>query len=558
VIEDMNSAERWKPEHACGAPLYTDEELAVFLKKPENALAAANEQPGYRVQPVGGWPGNPSPLDKHLHASGQVEFWGIGKLGRAVSLVPAKWGSVGGDNEFVELMMDLHEELERQGRNVVFVLVSRCSDGPEFIPSWVRNAWQSYVIPRFGRQPLGDEGYSPAACAVAQHIGTQGAYTDVLAPWLPLLSNVVMLLGQHGTTNMRVPMANGNGELTSPLDMSGAYSGPLVMLANAWEDGDYGEPAAAAFARGGKRVTWICHDSRNYLKARDVLRGPSPVLGQYNWSRNFRDMMDNLHVHEYQYAAAELGGVTMPDAPPAAGSERSVKFGLIVNETAKMTAQDGAGVGRLQCVLEWAVPVMKTVPVMIEETPVSDMQADAPAWSEFHDDEPRHEPLREYKPETYMFGTWTPESQAEIATALGEQFASLFPVKGVVREHVLTLLGDTRYSVTFPGNGQPWVTAKLWEGWSCGVIMFMHPMYDGQNNVFKHARLCGADERDVMLLEQWLRPPNPEAMLKGIDYLEQHGEIADDIRRAQWNVFVACKKYAMHIRRIFELAPERL
>lgn len=551
---ESGDASRWTPRNACGDRLYTDEELAVFLAQTPRAIAAGAEPSGYRdYSDVGGAPGNPSLEDRALAAGGTCEFWGIGKLGRAVSLVPARWGSVGGDNEFVELLLDMHEELEAHGRNVVFVLLSRCSDGKEFLPRWVRNAWQEYSIPRFGRQPLGDEGYTAAQCAVAQHIGTEDSYQNVLKPWVPMLSNVVMLLGQHGTTNMRVPMADGSGLLTSPLDMSGAYSGPLVMLTNDWEDGPYGESYEEAQLRApgfARRVTWICHDSRNYLKARDVLRGPAPVLGQYNWERSFRDMTDRIHKHKYTYACAELGGVTMPDAPPAGAEVRDVLFGLIVNETAKVVAADGLGVGRLECVLGWAVPVFKTVSVDVEyPAPVMEM-VDAGV-------ELVNVASPVYTPQTYLHGTWSPESQEQVKLALGPEFASLFPVKGVVREHVLSLLGRTRYSVTFPGNGQGWVTAKVWEGWSCGVIMFLHPLYDTQRSLFQHARLCGADEADVALLEEWLRPPTPEAMLRAIAFLEseENTVFAERIREAQWNVFVVCKEYSYHLRAIFENAP---
>src|SRR5690606_20680397 len=103
---------------------------------------------------------------------------------------------------------------------------------------------------------------------------TETGLHALFAPIYDKLDGVVMWVGQHGTSNARIPKVK-EAELTKPQDSFVYYAGYHIAGINRWREPD---PL-------GRREVWLCADARNFLKARDLKNPPGHILGQFDFTK---------------------------------------------------------------------------------------------------------------------------------------------------------------------------------------------------------------------------------------------------------------------------------
>lgn len=402
---------------------------------------------------------------------------GYAKIGRAISLSPKKWGVNGGDNEPAVL---LHRLLAARP-NDTFVLLSPCKDDAEDIPDRVINPWVGSKMPQSREAGKGTSKFSPPE----QQRVTDLVYDTWIKSFIPQMDGFIVWAGQHGTTQNRIPMVGDGNTLTSPQDCVTFYGGPIVQAINAWRD-----------LQPYREEIWLCSDVRNYVKARD-LKWPitKPILGQHDQTRaakHFRygdaitqpptgwhwDDEDRLWTgrHEYKYAGLELCGLDVGDSGEKSidGDVCGARFGVVMNETRIA----GGNLARVKTFKDWVAP---------------------------------------FDP-AYVYGYWSKESQREIGYV-----TEVLPYPAVQ-----DILSNTTYTVTTPGSGAGWATAKPWECFRAGTICFFHPAYDTQNHILGDA---------PKLLQEVLRPQTPGQMGEMMRFLDDERSLRDRVVMAQWRHF---------------------
>ena len=392
-----------------------------------------------------------------------------GKIGRTISFDPAKWGAVGGDNEPPIMAL----ELLRRHPDIELVLVSRCQD--KTLPDRVINPWVGHKMPT----PREETGHTGRYTINEHRRCATEIYENVLRDIVMTCDEIIMWAGQHSSANTPIPPVNDPFGMVHPQDSTVQYGGPVTLMINAWRD-----------AHPDKEPIWLCSDVRNYVKARD-LKHPllEPILSQqdqtragkhYRWGSTEAPpagwQWDEHGMiwegeHHYKYAGLELCGVPVPAGLPQ-GDDRFYRYGVFVNET-----RIGVANSRLSLVQDWVLPL---------------------------------------NPD-YVHGGWSKKS----LETLGRDITPMHWSK------VDGMMSQTRYTITMPGSGAGWATAKPWECFGAGVICFFHPGYDTQNHVL-------ANEPG---LRDWLRVASPDAMRLRMDALDNDPDLASRIRIMQYNLF---------------------
>lgn len=391
-----------------------------------------------------------------------------GKIGRTISFDPDNWGAVGGDNEAPIMAL----ELLRRNPDIELVLVSRCRD--ETLPDRVINPWAGHKMP----SPREETGHT-GRYTIREHIRcATEIYEMVLRDVIMTCDEIVMWAGQHSSANTPIPPVNDPHEMVHPQDNTVQYGAPVTMMINAWRD-----------KHTDREPIWLCSDVRNYLKARD-LKHPllEPILSQqdqlragkhYRWGApgNPPDgwVWDTHSMiwegqHQYVYAGLELCGVAAPSGEPL-DDGRQHRYGVFVNET-----RIGVANSRLQLVQDWVFP---------------------------------------FDPD-YVHGGWSKKSLQTLDRDIQPMHWS----------NVRGMMADTRYTITMPGSGAGWATAKPWECFGAGVICFFHPGYDTQNHILRDNPL-----------RQWLHVKSPDDMRLRIEALEASPDLASNIRGLQYELF---------------------
>ena len=85
-----------------------------------------------------------------------------------------------------------------------------------------------------------------------------------------------------------------------------------------------------------------------------------------------------------------------------------------------------------------------------------------------------------------------------------------------------------RSTITFPASGSGWATAKPWEAFAAGTIMFFHPEYDTQGHIMpirgKHhwTDEGGIIPRDqLQMLSDFLRVPDVETFRERVQNISR-------------------------------------
>lgn len=406
-----------------------------------------------------------------------------GKIGRTMALDPAKWGAVGGDNEPVNLLL----ELAHRHPDVEWVLGTRYAVTSRVeLPSNITLPDLPKLTSR-NSYPGGVRKHDPS-------VNPWEETAEALRPYFRDADGVVMWAGQMGTSNLPIPKVEDRSILTEPQDSFMSYVGPTTLNINEWRDPD---PL-------NREEIWLCSDPRNYLKAREVKWPPRhPIMSQYTWTREqrherFGDPRDPaycsfsgewdrgtwLSPHRYTYDALEIVGI--PDWVPERDFDERDPFRILINETRGYVALNRADVVRA-----W-------VRVLLNEE------------------------------QTNIHGKWTPK---------GAESAGIALPKPLHHSEVPDFLGGARCTFTTPASGSEWATAKPHEAFRLGTVCFFHPKYDAQGHIVPtlEAVEAGVIDHDPELKElaRWLRPSTPNDLLARVDAVSSSRTTYEWLRDAQ-------------------------
>lgn len=423
---------------------------------------------------------------------------GYSKLGRSWNLDPAKASTVGGDMDCIRLLMRLAWDNPQH----TFLLVGRNSgEDPQTLgyPHNVVNPWV-------------DRWYHPGA--QWKEIKAKGKpFVDQwLDDWREVSADVeldrhVMWLGQHGTSNSCIPNIGhdwGDGEFTTPQASMLNYCGYLLDVVR----------------RTGVAPILLCPDPRNYVKSRELITGPEGrIIAQYEQVRPLKceqfDTWAHPHVPanndhpgerensvwvintEYFYAALELTALDEPGSIIFAEEPGEHTLGVISNENRRYVGKKA----RLDLLKEW----------------VLDRYPDVP-----------------------LYGKWHKDSEEEIGRK----------VESIPVEQMYQQLRTFRSTITFPASGSGWATAKPWEAFAAGTVMFFHPWYDDQGHIMPiegrphwtdHAGLIPRE--DLQKLSDFLRVSTPEEFFERVEAIENDDDLWRKITELQRSYFECAFMY---------------
>lgn len=419
---------------------------------------------------------------------------GYAKLGRSMALSPAKFAGVGGDQEPPILL----NRLARRNPEHEFVLIGRNSEEDPVtigLPDNVVNPWIDW------RPELraAIKGFS-SPLTYEQKVTIVRTLDELtLASWVDL-DAVIVWAGQHGTSNSPIPVIGG-AKLTNPQDAFVQYASYVVRGISVWRDKD----------PHNRQEIWLNPDPRNFLKCRDLKWPPAPVLAQYDWKRKdkhyryddptdpsfFGCTWDEPNVwkaeHEYIYSGLEIVGIPSTTECNTVWEGRD-RFGSIMNETRAATVGGTAADSRFLVMKDWVLP-------------------NRPSW---------------------IAGTWSQESQKK----LGVQ------IRSIPWHTVFPTLNTVHATLASPAVGTGWATAKPWEAFACGTVVFFHPKYDTQNHVlgrpgFEH-------------LAQWLRVDSPQQLARRLDAVHNDRDMWLWLINEQRRLFETAQAEAMCLTMIEE------
>lgn len=402
---------------------------------------------------------------------------GYSKLGRSWNLDPRKASTVGGDMDCIRLLMRLAWDNPQD----IFLLVGRNSgEDPQLLgyPHNVVNPWSG-------------EWYHPGAQWKDINEGLKIFVDQWLADWREVSAGVkldahIMWLGQHGTSNSCIP-----------------------NIGHDWEDGEFTKPQASMLnycgylldvvARTNVAPVLLCPDPRNYVKSRELITGPSgPIIAQYDqvrplkceqfgrWNKDGTPKQNDWEGRreesiwvidtEYVYAGLELTALDEPGSIICADQPGEHDMGVVSNENRKYVGKKA----RLDLLKDW----------------VLDQWPDAP-----------------------LYGKWSKESEEEI----GRSVTSI-PVTEMYER-----LRSFRSTITLPASGSGWATAKPWEAFAAGTVMFFHPWYDDQGHIMPiegrphwtdHAGLIPRE--DLQKLSNFLRVSSPAEFFDKVEQVKDN------------------------------------
>lgn len=397
---------------------------------------------------------------------------GYSKIGRSIQLPPSSWDSAG-DNEPPVLL----SKLARRNPQHTFIIVGRnTGERPEDIglPANVINPWANEDRRAYVRDGLkrARELQGQERLAWMQAI-LSNASTDLFIG----LDGFVNWVGQHGTSNQMIPKVNGGGVLTNPQDSFVNYAGYIIRGINDWRSED---PYAC-------QEVHLCPDPRNYLKARDLMWPPSPIVGQYDWRKKEKHFRFGS-----TYDPEEFGGRLFEHssyALPTTWAEDGVWSATHVYEYQRL---ETVGIpSTLECSYEWEG--RSHLGIIINE---------ARGYVKLNRLDAMRDWVMPLRP-TWVYGRWSDKSAATLG---------ITGVQPIAWHAQWDALRSVRCTFTTPSSGSHWATTKPWEAFACGTVCFFHPEYDKQDHVLTDA------PRE---LHQWLRVKTPEELAKRVEVLSQ-------------------------------------
>jgi hypothetical protein len=357
---------------------------------------------------------------------------GYGKLARSWNINPDNPSIVGGDIDAARLLMRLAKERPQDE----FWLMGRCQGGdPQQYgyPKNVRSPWVEFEwdLPAIDVEETRDDQnmYYVARDKFRELVAASGLKMDQLVLWVGQVANSSSPLPPSGED------WGPTTRLTYPLVMSANYSGYLLYYINDVADYNGSEPIL------------LVPDPRNYWKPRELTRPlKHPILAQYEmvrpclheqfqkwgmpWQEGRTRMGSQIEATvNYEYAGVELTALDDPEKIYCSREwDRPHSIGIISNENANTCPEE---VRRGDQIRKY----------ILERWP------DAP-----------------------IYGKWTKPTM----DYLGRQ------IEPVPYRDMYDTMRSFRMSMTFPASGSGWATAKAWEAFAVGTVMFFHKGYDEQ------------------------------------------------------------------------------
>jgi hypothetical protein len=382
----------------------------------------------------------------------------VGKVGKSILFDSSKWGAIGGDNEAPAL----YETLFHKNPHINFYLVG--------VSDYVRldkhernrinkhgnviNIWEKFVE---WRTATGSEGAKDRLSYLA-HIFES----------LPKMDYGVFIAGPTGTSNVLGKARNvmTPDKMAQPLDMLSKYAGPIIDFIN-MTDFPY---------------VLVSNDPRYFpTNARDWYRLPNKVLSQYTetiqqrtW-KNYDEAVMKTETVECLYSAME----TLFLINKTTGS-------AIVEKVASLDSFFEADDSAV------ADPGTKDIKFMIV--------CNEGAPSRYKD---LKKYILDYVEDVDVYGKWNPDT-------IGEDIRFKGPKKF---NDLQAMLPRVKYTFCIPIK-KGWVTAKFWEMAHYGIIPFLHPTYDQQNN---------------LKCPEFLRISSSQDLYKKIEFLEKNPDAYDTL-----------------------------
>lgn len=382
----------------------------------------------------------------------------IGKIGRSVLFNSNNWGAVGGDNE----APIFYENIIHKNPDVTFYIVgvsdySRLDNATKTRLNKHGNIvdiWEGFN--EWRRTYVGDE---------------RGERIEYMIHWLksaPKIDKGLFFIGPTATTNVygKSYKVTDPNSLANPLIMQCKYAGPVIEFLN-----ETRLPYAI-----------ILNDPRYFpASVRDLFNRPKAILSQYNETINhnswnsYTDMTWNMATIPSHYKSMEtiflIGKergkaiIEVPssldsffdDAEPEPTGEKDIKFMIVCNE------------GRPS----------------------------------------RYPDLKKYildnVQDIEIYGKWDERT-------IGDDPRFKGPKKF---NDLQRMLPRVKYTFCIPIK-KGWVTAKFWEMAHYGIIPFLHPTYDEQNN---------------LKCPEILRVKDSKDLFKKIEFLENNPGAYDILRK---------------------------
>lgn len=387
---------------------------------------------------------------------------GYAKIGRSWNLDPTNGTATGGD---ADVARALHILADARPNDEIILLGRNSGEPPSDAgyPSNVTNPWTQWK-PQMKKAMSGRSGDADLISR------SMSWYEKNTLPSFLDLDALIIWAGQHGTSNMPIPMVK-SADVTTPQTTFVLYASFIINGLNQWRD-----------QKPEREEIWLCPDPRNYLKARDI-KWPrnSSVIAQYEYVRDAKHYRfnDTSQPHEhnltaewddanvwlapdrYTYDALELTALPHPGKMKAwCPWMLREPFGMVVNENRAYVSKNRLGVLK-----EWVLP---------------------------------------YWPECDIRGVWTEKSKVQ----LGRLDISPTPYSSLA----MTLQG-WKSTLTTPASGSGWATAKPWECFAYGTVCFFHPQYDDQDWILRDAS---------KELREWLRVSSATDLKKRVDHLDKN------------------------------------
>jgi hypothetical protein len=377
----------------------------------------------------------------------------VGKLGKSILFNRKSWGSIGGDNE----APTYYENLFYHNPEVNFYLIG--SNDYSRLDERERNR-----INRHGNvHDIWGEGWKNfKKNHTVTKLGGRVAYVDHWAAESKRagleMDGGIIIAGPNATTNIpyRCTQMKNPTQESTPIEMIGCYTGPLASYLN-----EYRVP-----------YILIVNDPRYFpFMAKDIMHAPGAVLSQYNETIQYKhriaykDNTVNSFPLECLYASMET--IYLIDPPPAAPDECTLDSFFNDEPTVE------------------SPPVEKDVSFLVVLNEGRPSRYDMLKNS-----------ILDGVQDVEIYGKWDPETIGD-----DSRFKGSLPYEELQR-----LLPRVKYSYCIPIK-KGWCTMKFWELINHGVIPFLHPTYDEQNN---------------LKAPEFLRVPDSKELFKRIRFLEEN------------------------------------
>lgn len=383
----------------------------------------------------------------------------VGKIGKSVLFNSSQWGAIGGDNE----APIFYENLFHKNPDITFYIIG-ASDYSRIDKSErdrinqcgnVIDAWDTFT--EWGKSYRGE---------------SKSKRQDYLAEWMktsPKIDIGLLFIGPTGTSNVvgKSRLMSDPTTLASPIEMLSKYAGPVIDYLNM-----------------NRQMPWvgILNDPRFFpANMRDMFHRPSVILSQYtesikhttvtaydNHKPETVNVQSNYTAMETIFLIGKEKGKAITEAPTASldsffedtvelkEGEKDIKFMIVCNEGRPSRYPD----------------LKKYILDHIENVDI--------------------------------YGKWTDEILNNDKRFKGpKKFNDL-----------QQMLPRVKYTFCIPIK-KGWVTAKFWEMAHYGIIPFLHPAYDEQNN---------------LKCPEFLRVTDSQDLYKKIEFLEKNPDAYDILR----------------------------